>query len=545
MKKNLHNIDELFKTALDDHAESPPESVWDAIDKRLDKNKVVDINKKYIQLKRIAIALLVLLLGFGAYTLNHWTKINNATATDSTSNTKERNHSQTNQLPATPDTKNKPVAATVTVDATTTADANTFKLTTSDSNANAVDDELVKSPVTKANESAGSKAFAEKQENEAGGKNPTLKSKAAEEVKANAGNNTATTKNILFKKRRLKTTITDGGFEEGETGKAVATGIRETAVPTVSDASAKDEKLTALQLEPIFYFDPQLLSVAQINKRNDRIGPGKNFLPNGLGLTQRPGKKNVIKNTGALSATLFFAPNISSNLLKEELHDRQPGGGQPPMDHDDRDKIKRGELRQSSFSLGVLLDYNLNKHWSVQSGVAFTSKTIHISPKTIYADKDDQGEIKYRFNCSSGYTFLSSSAVVNPSVGDSLQAFGATNTLQYVSVPLAFKYHYYINKIDLFATAGTAFNMLTKGKIATEIGSVASKEVSTSTTINGLKPNYFSGSIGLGLSYSITRSIALSFMPSYNFALNSSTRDATVKTYPNNLSLAAGIRYKL
>jgi len=202
-------------------------------------------------------------------------------------------------------------------------------------------------------------------------------------------------------------------------------------------------------------------------------------------------------------------------------------------------------MRVLSYSVGVLLDYNLNKHWSLQTGLAFISKIIHINPKTIYADTDDNGQVKYRFNCSSGYTYLSSKTVANPVVGDSLQAFESTNTLHYISVPLAVKYHYYLNKIDLFATAGTAINMLTKGKIETQIGNAANKEMSISNKINGLKPSYFSGNIGLGLSYTFTRSIAISFIPSYNFALNSSTRDARVKNYPNTISLAAGIRYKL
>lgn len=175
----------------------------------------------------------------------------------------------------------------------------------------------------------------------------------------------------------------------------------------------------------------------------------------------------------------------------------------------------------------------------------FTSKTIHINPKTIRADAEDNGVVKFRFNCSSGYTYLSSKTIANPFIGDILQVFESTNTLHYLSVPLAIKYHYYLNKIDLFATAGTPINILTKGKIETEISNVANKEVSTRNKINGLKPGYFSGNIGLGLSYTITRNIALSFMLSYNFALNSSTRDATVKTYPNTISLAAGIRYKL
>ena len=83
MKENLHDIDKLFKAALDDHSENPPVAVWDAIDKNLDKNIVIDINRKYIKVRRIAIALLVLLLGAGIYTLMNLNKsekaINNYT----------------------------------------------------------------------------------------------------------------------------------------------------------------------------------------------------------------------------------------------------------------------------------------------------------------------------------------------------------------------------------------------------------------------------------------------------------------------------------
>lgn len=70
MNENVHAIDKLFTDAINDHQESPSESVWDAIDQHPDKNKVVDINRKYIQLKIFAVVLLILLLGFGAYTLS-------------------------------------------------------------------------------------------------------------------------------------------------------------------------------------------------------------------------------------------------------------------------------------------------------------------------------------------------------------------------------------------------------------------------------------------------------------------------------------------
>ncbi|MDB5277440.1 MAG: porin family protein [Ferruginibacter sp.] len=547
MKKDLHNIDKLFKAALDDQTENPPESVWDAIDKRLDKNKVVDINKKYIQLKRIAVALLVLLLGFGAYTLNHWTKINNPSQADSTKHNKTNNDSKINSVPTSVDAKNKNTAEIET--ATVVKPAEKGLHAPVDSN-KTLNNNIVKSADDNEKQVTQDLASSQKKDiNEAKSKprlNEDNQSINKKEVKAL--DNTVTAEQMQLNKRKAKATITNGGIDEVADERTVVATIPTASITnkkTAQDFAIKNENFTSQQLTHLSPIAPQLISAPKLNAADNRIGSDIRLLPDGLGLTQRPVKRHAIKSGGALSATLFFAPNISSNLLKEEPHERMPGGMPPPRDHDDRDKIRDGEQRQSSYSLGILLDYNLSKHWSVQTGTELTSKTITISPKTIYADKDDRGEIKYRFNCSSGYTYLSSKTVANPVVGDSLQAFGATNTLKYMSVPLALKYHYYSNKIDLFALAGTTFNVLTKGKIATEIGNATTKEVTTSTAINGLKSNYFSGNIGLGLSYTITRSIALSFMPSYNFALNSSTRDATVKTYPNNISLAAGIRYKL
>ena len=64
MNENLHNIDKLFKTAIEDHEELPSTDVWNNIDKGLDKKNVVSIQRKYYVLKRVAVA--VFIFGFVA-----------------------------------------------------------------------------------------------------------------------------------------------------------------------------------------------------------------------------------------------------------------------------------------------------------------------------------------------------------------------------------------------------------------------------------------------------------------------------------------------
>ena len=70
MNDDLHNIDDLFKKALEEHTELPSSAVWDNIDKSLDKNKVVSISKKYNKLKWAVAVLLLFSFGMAMYTLH-------------------------------------------------------------------------------------------------------------------------------------------------------------------------------------------------------------------------------------------------------------------------------------------------------------------------------------------------------------------------------------------------------------------------------------------------------------------------------------------
>jgi len=69
MNKNLHNIDKLFKTALEGAEDEPSSNVWESIDKDLDKKKVVSISRKYYKLKFAASFLLIFSIGMAMYIL--------------------------------------------------------------------------------------------------------------------------------------------------------------------------------------------------------------------------------------------------------------------------------------------------------------------------------------------------------------------------------------------------------------------------------------------------------------------------------------------
>ncbi|MCW3093720.1 MAG: porin family protein [Ferruginibacter sp.] len=495
MKKNLHDIDKLFKTALENQEETPSQAVWDALDKKLDKNKVVDLSRKYIQLRRIAIILVVLLLGAGVYTISTWNR--SGELTKNVEKNKEVNIDTV--VSALHQNKSKKIESTP-------VNKNTVENTTLEHPAGNLENEK---EFNHQGEFTGAASF----KNSSG----------------QAGKKTLSEQEISVptdKKGRRTMVINEAPIERKSQPGEIQPGERE------------DE----------MYYRPGTLPLANLpllspvlpDRTKKNVPSVDNILPYNPGKSAATVKPFKSKEA-SFGLTAFCAPNISSSRIQEEKGANSFGTPPPPGDHK---KIRDGEKPHSSSTFGVLIEYNRNKHWGLQSGVAVYNKTISIDPKTIYADVDNNGDVKYLYNCSSGYLFLSSKLVTTPAVGDSIKAFESTNSLQYVFVPLSIKYTYPVNKLSLFASGGVSANFLTKGEIKTEIENGPVKETSTSTKINGLKTIYFGGIVSIGASYHISDKIGVSFLPSYNFALTSGTKNAIVKSYPNLLSLAAGISYK-
>src|SRR5579872_2948436 len=90
MKKDLHNIDKLFNRALEDHSEQPSENVWKNINEGLDNKKVISLERKYIVLKRAAVAIFILGFASGVFALYFKNRQNNKPETASI-NTKAAN----------------------------------------------------------------------------------------------------------------------------------------------------------------------------------------------------------------------------------------------------------------------------------------------------------------------------------------------------------------------------------------------------------------------------------------------------------------------
>lgn len=514
MNKNLHDIDKLFGDAINEHEEVPSLAVWEAIDKSLDKKNITDIKRKYVLLKGVAAGLLILLIGAG---------IINIQLNKKHKNILEKNEETINNKLA----ENKLLQSVNTLN-NATENLKYKHVEVSNNTLGTPTDAIKKDAVIHSIENVSGKKKLNKNNYN---KTTVIPINNISEFNS-AISSTHKKTGRLIKSGKHKITISPVEIDEAINNEIIdarkVMADKNEIINYIIKPSFKPERVAAfankLSLLPTFatsYTVPVIKPV--------RYPFNSNIF------YQRKHKSNNTKNS-PFSITAFFAPNIPSFRLENDHDERR--------NYDDRRKIKEEEQHQHSFSFGLLADYSINNHWAIQSGLTFIEKKINIQPKKLFADKDNDGNIQFRLNCSSGYAFVAPKAGIAPFIGDSIQTNSSTTHLQYSSIPLSIKYSYSNKKITLFGVAGTALNFLSKGNIKTEIAENSYTDKITSTSINGLKSSFFNVAAGLGVEYNIFRKFALTFMPTYNFALTSITQNSTVKSYPNSLSLAAGLHYR-
>lgn len=238
------------------------------------------------------------------------------------------------------------------------------------------------------------------------------------------------------------------------------------------------------------------------------------------------------------SLSLFYEPGFASVRLKDQNNDAPPPGRR-------RSDVEIREKEQYSTVVrtGILMDYRINRRWSVQSGIAFSSSTINIAPQTIYAQHDGSGNIRYRIECSSGYSYLPAKQGGALQAGDSTKALGSKNVLQYVMIPVSARYHLTSNRFTFSPALGISANFLTKGNIETTLNNTASNEKASNSKIEGLHATYFSGQVNFMTEYNLTQNLSVGLGPSANFAITSINKQTTtVRSYPNSFGATATVR---
>jgi hypothetical protein len=194
-----------------------------------------------------------------------------------------------------------------------------------------------------------------------------------------------------------------------------------------------------------------------------------------------------------------------------------------------------------------LASYQFKKHWVLQSGLFYTNTAITIDPETIYAAKDGNGEIAYKYNSSSGYAFVKPKQPFGlaPALGDSIMTSSAQHNLKYISIPFTLKYKIDVKKFSISPGLGVSFNFLTEAKIKTEVGDSLNAESIVLSRLEGTKSYDISLLANVGFQYNINREWSVAVMPGFRYAITPITKNNVVKTYPYSFGIAVGITKKL
>ncbi len=505
MDKNLQNIEDLFKKGLEGNEESPSEEVWNAIDQSLEKANSLKFRKKYYTLRWATAFLAVGLAAMSIYLL--------------------RNESQ------------KQNAAKAKVENLVTSEPSSAK--NPSENPETPSSETEKTPALKFQE---------------GKPLPTEKQKSANEIETgksdsqliNTKNNLNSETAIVANKSVLPV---NENKKELQQPKELAKSFNKNMAQANNKRRSSDLSLNNepgsnqtkgvsppenhLLPPPSVTFDAhELLSL----NRNQDLKDASILSPYSSPAKTMKHSSIHISTPQRFSATVFYSPNIPFSHLRDE--DRGYGN---PFSRE----LERKEKGSYSYSFGVGLEYRVNNQWSLQTGLNLSTIKMHLEPEKIFAERDNQGSVKYQINTSSGKGYTLPSFSSHPQIGDSLFTKNINHSLQYTGIPLAAKYYITNKRMSVNVLAGVSTNILSHGKISTDVNRGNETEHENIHEIHGLKPVYFSGLAGLGLSYNIFGSYSLTFSPTINFAIEPINKDVPVNSYPGTVNFQLGLKTEL
>ncbi len=489
MSKDVHNMDEVFRNAMEEQQEAPSAFVKENLFAQLDKRDAVSYKKRFIDWRRAAILLLFLLLGFVLYE----SLIKTAGTGDKKNITNENS-----------ETRGKAQGTRRNDDKNNDKDKNM---------------------ITREKASVENNNTATKRENitDQSGSKDNDQFKTSDNSSDKIVNNdlrTIASKNrsnqsITSKENNLKTT---DPFTAGKTGNETNPLMAETAANKKKDfhpqATKMDiAKITNLPLADLKLNKTSNLFNAQLansifNKNSKRI---HHFKPYWL-LTALATYDQVNYKLDS------DVPNAITSIRHQEDH-------------------------EPSFSASILATRQFKEKWGLQTGLIYSNVNIGISQQKLVALQDPSGDIAYKYITSSGYTYFKPGFGPPPAFGDVITA-ESKHRIHSVNVPLMLKYTIGKNKLLFVPGAGIEAGFITGSKLEIEIEDTSNKETVFINKLSGTKSFYWSFVADAEIRYGINQKMALSLRPVFRYAISPITENNVVETFPYSFGASLGLTYK-
>ncbi|MGZ3918623.1 MAG: hypothetical protein ACXVBN_18240 [Flavisolibacter sp.] len=524
MNENLHNIDDLFKNPIDGHSEEVPPEVWNNIDHSLDKKQAAFYKRKYFVFRAAAILLIFLVGGLTIAAILHF-------------------HQSPHSIPVTSSQENSTETSVEARDQELTRKPTLQEtLKTRPTQDQSAEDQHL---LTKSHETSAPRPGQKSGKQYRPGENndspaPSLATNDRNAKQGNHENFRAADLKGTPKRKEpflpkpdwsFKTSPVDLSHQLNSIQKIAKEPGTETAMTNMKGSQGNFQRTTALGIVS------WNMDVIDKKAMMASLHPGSSGITIAEAGSLLPMIKKTHKNSGgSWSISPSYAQNIHLKKLRDDDHFGDP--------RNNSHEARRLEQQTTSFTTGIGIQKQFGNHFLVQTGGYYFSSQTHIQPKTIFAQQDRQGEVRYQFRCSSGDSYISTKTGIAPALGDSIKTNFSRTTLSYFQLPLVVGYTFSLGKFSLTPAAGIETNFLLNGKLNSSLAH-SSGEEAVAGSINGLKSRYLSGIFQPQLNYQFSDRISFDFNSNINFSLSPINKETAVKTYQNMIGLGAGIRIKL
>lgn len=217
-----------------------------------------------------------------------------------------------------------------------------------------------------------------------------------------------------------------------------------------------------------------------------------------------------------------------------------------------------------SYSGGVAFTYKINKRFSIQSGLYYSSLDQDVTGVVSYGGfqkyDNTKGDHNFEVLTTNGNIYTNNSDVFLMAGGKgdriitsftkdvfdpqkaSLQYINnkMRQNLSYLEMPVVLRYKVVDKSIDLNLIGGVSYNLLVNNSAYTTVDGGKYPIGKTA----GLNPMSLSSLLGMGMEYNFTGNLSLNFEPTFRYYLNPFNETTGLRNHPYSFGIFSGISYK-
>lgn len=489
MNKDLHDIDEFFRSGLDAYEEAPSPGVKEALDAALDKKEAEEYKKRFILWKRAALLLLLLLAGFILYESGFIKKGDGLQTAKNTATTEKNIFTKKNE----PDIQNK-------------------NIPDNSNKESAISDRIINQ------------------------KNSTEKQQKQQHIISNQPKvevfpDISWTKKIVPQKNNKQNSPPNPDTKRQDPPVSITTSKPDKKINNIQGYE-KELQTDTRALEPLVERIVITIPTERLSKEISMLQPVVvNLSPLAVKKTNNSKKKKGMQ----FDPFWMITPFVSYDQAGYRLDSDEPSA---------ISSIKFREAHEPSFSMGLLMNRQLAPRWGLQSGLVYSNSAIGMKPQKTYAFMDPTGDVAYKYITSSGYAYIKPGFGPQPNVGDSLTTAEAKHTIDHLAIPIAVKFTVPGKKISIIPGAGFEANFITKANLEVDIEDPFNREIVVVRKLNGTKSFYWSFVADTEIKYKVNQKLSMNIRPVYRTAVSPITRNNVVETFPHSFGISAGVTIK-